>query len=88
MDFRKIERIAKGFANKRRLEILELLDRKPELSVSDISEKLKLGYENTSDHVRKMTSAGLLMKRSDGPNIRHRLTPRAKDILAFCKKLK
>jgi hypothetical protein len=55
--------------------------------MADISEKLKIGYENASDHIRKMAITGLLMKRNDGPNVRHKLTPRAISILAFCKTL-
>lgn len=77
----------KGFANHRRLQILDLLKREPELTVDQISERLLIGYENASDHLRKMAIAGLLLKRSDGPYVRHKLTPRALDILAFCKKL-
>jgi DNA-binding transcriptional ArsR family regulator len=86
-DYRKVESILKGFANHNRLRILELLAKQPELSVADISEKLKMGYENASDHIRKMAIAGLIMKRNDGPHVRHKLTPRAMVILAFCKKL-
>ena len=85
IDYRKIERVVKGFANHNRLKILELLDRKPELSVADISDKLKIGYENASDHIRKLALAGLVMKRNDGPSVLHRLTSRAKSILVFCK---
>ena len=87
VNFRAIERIVKGFANHRRLQILELLKKEPELSVDEIADRLSTGYMNTSDHVRKMAVAGLVMKRNDGPNVRHRLTPRADFILAFCKKL-
>lgn len=87
LQFRNVERVVKGFANHSRLKILELLAKTPELSVADISDKLKIGYENASDHIRKMAIAGLLMKRNDGPNVRHRLTPRAEAILAFCKTL-
>jgi DNA-binding transcriptional ArsR family regulator len=86
-DYRRLERIVKGFASHRRIQILELLAREPELSVIDISEKLKMGYENASDHVRKMAVAGLLLKRNEGPAVRHKLTPRAKSILVFCKTL-
>lgn len=88
LDYRKLERVAKGFANKSRVQILELLSKEPELTVSDISTKLKMGYMNTSDHVRKMAIAGLILKRSQGTNVRHKLTDRAKYILVFCKKLK
>ena len=85
--YRKIERTVKGFANHRRLQILDLLHKEPELSVDDIAERLGIGYENTSDHIRKLAVAGLVMKRSDGTSVRHKLTPRAESILVFCKKL-
>lgn len=87
LDYRKVERLLKGFANHNRLKILELLEKQPELSVADISEKLKIGYENASDHIRKMVTTGLIMKRNDGPCVRHKLTPRAIHILVFCKTL-
>lgn len=87
IEYRKTERVVKGFANHNRLKILELLDNKPELSVGDIAEKLKIGYENTSDHIRKLAIAGLVMKRNEGPSVLHKLTPRGKSILVFCKTL-
>jgi len=85
--YRRLERIVKGFANHRRLEIIELLRREPELSVAEIAERLKIGYENASDHIRKLAIGGLVMKRNDGWNVRHKLTERAGIVLAFCKKL-
>lgn len=87
IEHRKVERVVKGFANHNRLRILELLERKPELSVAQIAEELSMGYENTSDHIRKLAIAGLLIKRNDGPSVLHKLTSRAKSILVFCKKL-
>lgn len=87
MTHRQLERIIKGFANHRRLDILELLQKKPELSVEDIAEQLSIGYVNTSDHIRKMAIAGLVIKRNEGLYVRHKLTPRAMSVLAFCKKL-
>ena len=85
--FRRLERIVKGFANHRRLQILDLLKREPELSIADIADRLKIGYENTSDHIRKLAIAGLVLKRNQGTTVLHKLTPRAEDILVFCKKL-
>ena len=85
--YRKLERIVKGFANHRRIEIMNLLKREPELSVEDISERLNTGYEKASDHIRKLANAGLVLKRNEGSAVRHRLTPRAESILVFCKKL-
>lgn len=85
--YRKLERVVKGFANHRRLQIMDLLRREPELSVEDIAERLGTGYENTSDHVRKLAIAGLVLKRNEGRAVRHKLTPRAEDVLIFCKRL-
>ncbi|MBI5742314.1 MAG: winged helix-turn-helix transcriptional regulator [Candidatus Niyogibacteria bacterium] len=87
INYRKLERVVKGFANHRRLQIIDLLDREPELSVDEIAKKLKIGYMNASDHIRKLAIAGLVLKRSDGASVRHKITPRAKIILVFCKKL-
>lgn len=87
IDYRRIERVVKGFANHRRIHILDLLNKEPELSVEDIAEKLDIGYENASDHIRKLAIAGLVMKRNEGNSVRHKLTPRAKFILVFCKRL-
>ena len=87
VNYRALERIVKGFANHRRIEILDLLMRESELSVGDISERLSMGYENALDHVRKLAIAGLVMKRNDGPSVRHKLTPRGESILVFCKRL-
>jgi len=87
INFRALERIVKGFANHRRIEMLHLLQREPELSVEDIAERLKIGYENASEHVRKLAIAGLVMKRNDGRSVRHKLTRRANDVLMFCKTL-
>lgn len=85
--FRAVERMVKAFSNHRRIEILDLLKREPELSVDEISERLNIGYENASDHVRKLAIADLVMKRNDGPSVRHKLTSRGESILMFCKTL-
>lgn len=87
INYRKLERVVKGFASHRRLQIINLLDREPELSVGEIAQKLKIGYMNASDHIRKLAISGLVLKRSDGVSVRHKITPRAKTILVFCKML-
>ena len=86
-NYRKIERVVKGFANHRRIQIMELLHEEPEMSVDDVAEKLRIGYENASDHIRKLAISGLVLKRSDGTSVRHKLTPRAESILIFFKRL-
>jgi len=83
--FHHLERIVRGFANHRRIEILHLLEKHPELSVVQISEKLRVNFKTVADHVRRLAIAGLVLKRSDGVSIRHKLTSRGTYILKFLR---
>ena len=80
-----LERIVKGVANHRRIEILEILVKKSEMSVAEVADKLKLNFKTTSEHIKKMAISGLLMKRSDSKSIRHKLTKRGELILKFLR---
>jgi len=84
---RKLERVVKGFANHRRIEILELLGKKPEMSVGEISLATEIELKTASEHLRRLTIAGLILKRYEGREVRHVLTPRARHILAFLRML-
>ena len=53
--YRQLERIVRGFSNHRRIEILELLEKEPELSVIEIAERLKINFKTASEHVRRLT---------------------------------
>jgi predicted transcriptional regulator len=83
--YRELERIVKGFANHRRIGILELLNKKPEMSVAEISDELNLNFKTASEHIRRLAISGLVMKRSDGLSIRHKLTDRGKSVLKFLR---
>ena len=87
LEYRKLERVIKGIANHRRLQILELLSEEPELSVQEIAERLKSEMKNISAHITKMAIAGLLIKRSDSKSVRHKLTKRGEIILKFVRML-
>ena len=82
---RQLERIVKGFANHRRIQILELLEDTPELSVQEISQQLKINFKTASEHIRRLAISGLVLKRSRGINILHKLTPQAESILKFLR---
>jgi DNA-binding transcriptional ArsR family regulator len=86
-NYRQLERIVRGFSNHRRIEILKLLEKYPELSVIEISERLNKNFKTIADHVRRLTIAGLLMKKSQGASIRHRLTKRGEKVLEFLRTL-
>lgn len=85
--YRKLERITKGFANHRRIQILELLEKEPELSVIEIADKLSINFKTASEHIRRLAIAGLVLKRSTGNNVRHKLTGRSQTILKFLRTL-
>lgn len=84
---RRLERVVKGFANHRRIEILELLGRKPEMSVGEISIALEIELKTASEHLRRLAIAGLILKRQEGREVRHAVTARAKHILTFLRTL-
>ncbi len=86
-DYRRLERIMKGVANHRRIQILDLLERQPELSLHEISEILNINLKTASEHVRRLSIAGLVMKRSAGTSVRHKLTSRGVSILKFLRTL-
>ena len=48
METRALEKIVKGFANHRRIEILALISRQPNLSVLDISDELRVNFKTIS----------------------------------------
>lgn len=88
LQYKKIEKIVKGFANHRRIQILELLDKTSNLSVDEISQNLNVGFFTISDHIRKLADAGLVEKNYKGRFVLHSLTKRGKYILSFCKMFK
>jgi DNA-binding transcriptional ArsR family regulator len=84
---REIERMVKGFANHRRVEIMRLLASEPELSLSDIAEKTKINMKTASEHLRRLAIAGIVLKRNDASSVRHALSPRGVAILKFLRTL-
>jgi len=88
LPYKKIEKIVKGFANHRRIQILELLSKTPDLSVDSISQNLNVGFFTISDHIRKLADTGLVEKRYKGRFVLHSLTKTGKSILLFCKMFK
>ncbi|OHA89155.1 MAG: hypothetical protein A2653_03025 [Candidatus Zambryskibacteria bacterium RIFCSPHIGHO2_01_FULL_43_25] len=82
---RELEKIVKGFANHRRIQILELLSNKPELSIFEISDILKVNFKTISQHVSRLANSGLILKRNDGSAVRHKLSSLGKSILMFLR---
>lgn len=85
MKTKKLQWIVKGFANHRRIEILDLLDNHPEISLSEIAERLKVNFKTVSEHTRRLSHAGLVLKRYKGAEVMHSVSPLGDDILKFLR---
>mgnify|MGYP001598740201 CR=1 FL=1 len=86
-NYHHLERLVRGFSNHRRIETLELLEKVPELSVVEIDGRLRINMKTASEHLRRLAIAGLVLKRSEGASIRHKLTDRWLIILKFLRTL-
>jgi len=78
-------KIVKGFANETRLDIMFLLEKRPHLSVENISELLDIDYKNASAHLNKLSVGGIISKKYQGNSVFHSLTNRGKSILQFVR---
>lgn len=87
MNYRRLEKIVRGFSNHRRIQILELLKKEPELFVWEISDKLNINFKTASEHIRRLAAAGLIVKRSQAASVRHKLTSRGELVLKFLRTL-
>jgi len=87
MNYKSLERLVRGFSNHRRIQIMQLLHRKPELSVEDVASELTINPKTASEHIRRLAIAGIVMKRNEGAAVRHRLTDRGIVILKFLRTL-
>ena len=80
-----LERIVKGYANHYRIRTLALLEQQPNLSLRDIADWLNTDIKNTSQHLARMTAAGLVSKKHKGAAVLHRLTRRGIAVLKFLR---
>ena len=87
LNYRKLEKLVKGFSNHRRIQIMELLENKPALSVFEISDELNCNFKTISEHLRRLAIAGLVLKTNAGSAVRHVLSDSGKFILKFLRTL-
>ena len=76
--------IYKILSNAKRLEILNILNRK-ELTVEQLAEELKIRISNISQHLALLRHYRLVKTRRSGKNIYYRIT--SPDIVKPCKTL-
>jgi predicted transcriptional regulator len=82
-----LEKILKGCASHRRVQIMFLLEKRSGLSVLTIAEEIQSDFKNVAEHLRKLTISGLITKRRRGLAVAHSLTELGTRVLAFCRSL-
>ena len=85
---RKMQQIIRGFSHANRIQIIELIYIRPNLSVNDIADNLNMDFRNASQHLQKMASSGLVFKHNEGNEVLHSLTALGMKIRVFLRKLK
>lgn len=78
-----MERHLKGIANHWRIAILLLIGREPEISVEGIADGLKGNFKTIAEHIRRLALAGLVVKKYQGHNVIHFLTPYGERFVKF-----
>ncbi len=57
------ERLFKALANKRRIDIIKLLTKNEQMSVSEIAENINISLKSTSKHLQKLENANLISRK-------------------------
>ena len=87
ISFRHLERIVRGFANHRRIQVLELLAGRPELDLAALARATGMNYKTASEHLRRLAVAGLVLKKAKGTHVLHAVSPRGRVVLKFLRTL-
>lgn len=78
---KQLERHFKGVANHRRIAILTLVLKNPNINLEAISKNLDCNMKTISEHTRRLVQAGLLNKEYRGRKVEHKVSPYGK---LFC----
>ncbi len=70
-----LERVLKAFANRRRLAITQLIQKKKEMSVGSIAGEIRLSLKATSKHLAVLMGANVLEREQRGTQMHYRLAP-------------
>ena len=74
-EYRKLEKLIKAVANRRRLAILAYLKKEQEAAVWDIAEKITLSLKATSKHLGVLRGADLVLSEQRSLEMFYRLAP-------------
>lgn len=82
---RKLERIFKGVANHRRIDIIFLLKKNPDIPLYIISQRLNCNFKTIAEHTRRLVAAGLVDKTRNDKVVLHSLSPYGEKIYQILK---
>jgi len=82
---KKLERIFKGVANHRRIQILTLVKKEPGIPLFMIAQKLSCNLKTIAEHTRRLVIAGLVDKKHLGNTVSHELSPYGEKIFLILK---
>ena len=80
---KQLERYFKGVANHRRISILILIIKNPNITLEQIAEGIDCNIKTTSEHTRRLVQAGLVNKSYNGRNVEHVCSPYGKRFCDF-----
>jgi DNA-binding transcriptional ArsR family regulator len=80
---KKLERHFKGVANHRRVQILQLIAKQPNISLLGIAVGTKGNIKTVSEHTRRLALAGLIEKVYEGRDVQHKLSRYGKIFIKF-----
>jgi len=81
------ERIMKGVANHRRIQILQLLTQQSGLTLYEIRNALGIANQTTCEHIRRLCHSGLVQKKSLGRYTLHNLSQLGRQMVIWITKL-
>ena len=85
MKYKDLEIILKGLANKKRLMILDFLNRTGKNDTGTIADYLNTDYKIAIPHLEKLLRAGLITKRRDGLIVHYQISNLGRRILLLLK---
>ena len=78
---KKVEKILKALANRRRLAIVKYLNKVRKASVGDIADEIRLSFKATSKHLVLLSSADIIEKEQVSLRMIYRLSSPLHNIL-------
>ena len=85
--YKNLENLIRSFANYRRIQIMEILGERPDLSLQEIAKAVEANLKTVSEHLRRLSTADMVVKNPMGRLVRHKLTDKGMKVLTFLRNI-